>query len=118
MEYLKCNAQITKAQNVTYSQIYNQVGLRGLFKGHNATIAREVTGWASYFYCYELFKNLASVDKVDPNATTLKRFRAFFVTMIFGGLAGQICWIVSYPFDQVKTLLQTTERNSTYRRVI
>lgn len=38
--------------------------------------------------------------------------------MVFGGLAGQVCWIVSYPFDQVKTLLQTTERNSSYHRVI
>ena len=98
--------------------MYNQVGLRGLYKGHNATIAREMTGCASYFYCYELLKNLASVDKVDPNATRLERFRTNCATMIFGGLAGQICWIVNYPIDQVKTLLQTTERNSTYRQVI
>lgn len=62
MEYFKCNAQITKAQSVTYSSIYKKDGMKGIFRGHSAMVAREIPSWASYFYFYELFKHMAEVD--------------------------------------------------------
>lgn len=37
--------------------------------------------------------------------------------MIAGGVAGQLCWIVSYPFDTVKTLIQTSDKDLSMRQV-
>lgn len=62
-------------------------------------VGREIPAWASYFYFYELFKHVAEVDSCGPEASKLERCRSFFYKMVFGGLAGQISWIISYPFD-------------------
>jgi len=37
--------------------------------------------------------------------------------MIAGGVAGQLCWIVSYPFDTVKTVIQTSDKDLSMREV-
>ena len=61
MEYLKCNVQISKEKRL-YSEMYNEVGVRGVYKGLAATFVREVPGWGIYFWAYEYFKSLTFRD--------------------------------------------------------
>lgn len=58
--------------------------------------------WAAYFYLYEAFKELYS--KINTKGTDKQRQRReFFGKLMSGGLAGVGSWLVSYPFDIIKT---------------
>lgn len=63
------------------------------------TVLREIPSIAGQFAAYEYLKQLF-----------LKRSRSDRLTMaevsITGGLAGVLCWLVSYPQDIIKTKLQ------------
>jgi solute carrier family 25 carnitine/acylcarnitine transporter 20/29 len=70
--------------------------MRGLFKGFWATFWRDVPGWAVYFYAYEGLKKLAFNENQSKSWDC-------FLRLMCGGIAGQLSWVVSFPFDVVKT---------------
>jgi len=104
MELVKCKLQVeilpegakkTTAMEMT-RKIYNAEGIRGLFRGNLICILREIPGFGFYFGSYELLKAWMYKNDWSGHATSL----------IAGGLAGFISWVVSYPQDAIKTKLQ------------
>uniref|UniRef100_W8AX36 Mitochondrial basic amino acids transporter n=1 Tax=Ceratitis capitata TaxID=7213 RepID=W8AX36_CERCA len=74
-------------------------GFRGGFRGLGMTALRDVPGFAAYFVSYEWFMSLKEKPSV-PHALTA------------GGLAGIASWLVCYPTDVIKTLLQADGMSS------
>jgi solute carrier family 25 carnitine/acylcarnitine transporter 20/29 len=80
--YLSCLISVLKVD-----------GLFGLlFRGMEATMWREIPGYALYFWVYELLKRSALARLLGPSTP-----------LICGGLAGMISWMPVYPFDVLKT---------------
>jgi hypothetical protein len=101
-------------------QVIRSEGIRGMYKGFITTTAREIPGYAAYFYIYDYslsFLNRlyrqnmgysdgqkTSVDGIDNGSNeTLSPLPI----LISGGLAGSLSWLVAYPMDVVKTHVQT-----------
>ena len=72
-------------------------GIRSLYRGTTATLARDAPGFAAYFVSYEFFYHkLKNTDgSVSPGA-------AFFA----GGMAGVGMWSIAIPPDVVKSRIQ------------
>lgn len=70
--------------------IYMVKGLRGFYYGYSAHASMDIIGTAFYFGIYETFKHVASssVGRVDV-----------MVSVVGGGLAGSLSWLVIYPLD-------------------
>ena len=87
MENLKINRQNIynnkniKKQNLLHLNIYT--------KGLNQTLLREGIGYTIYFKSFNDY------------------YKPYLPTFIAGGLSGVSAWIVIYPFDRVKTLIQS-----------
>ena len=105
--------------------LYRDHGLRGTFRGLEATILREVPGFAIYMISYEYLCDYLTPGRLDlprgvavdpaqlgrwgdveeplerllpePNVGTL---------LLAGGLAGTLSWLGNIPFDVVKNRLQ------------
>jgi len=95
-------------------RIVKQDGIRGLYRGITATGLRDI-GYGYYFFAYEatcryfsqpvyphhntgLFQNIESDLRAVPWPALL----------LAGGIAGVAGWIMTFPFDLVKTRIQTT----------
>ena len=70
-----------------------------MYKGFWATFWRDVPGWGVYFYAYEALKVLCS----RTMSAEYRKKHDVFIRLMAGGLAGQLSWIVSFPFDVIKT---------------
>ena len=79
------------------AKILKYEGLRGFFRGFYCTLLREVPSFAVYFSSY-----YALCEKLGANKGTLSIPKLF----LSGGISGILAWIVSYPFDVIKTRLQ------------
>lgn len=73
--------------------IHRIEGVRGLCRGMGITAIRDVPGMASYFVLYEMMIRMSPC----PGA---------FHTLMAGGMAGMLSWVLSCPIDVVKTRLQ------------
>lgn len=75
--------------------------LRGLFKGEFVTIFREAQAYGTWFLTFEYLMNLEARKK------QIKREEISSINVAtYGGLAGEVLWLSSYPFDVVKSKLQ------------
>ena len=78
--------------------------LIGIFYGMRATFFRDVPGWTSYFYFYSylktIFENRLFLDWKRENA------RTYLLSFLAGGFAGQISWLICFPFDVLKCHIQ------------
>ena len=87
-----------------FKNVMKQGGIRGVYSGLVATTIRDSTGFAAYFYSYHKiralyadFRNISQNEIDDLPLLTLS---------IAGGASGCISWVVNYPVDVFKTLLQ------------
>ena len=64
-----------------------------IYKGFNATLARECIGNSIYFGVY----NDMTKNKEKTNINIL----------VSGGIAGSLSWFITYPIDVIKTRVQT-----------
>ncbi|OLN96055.1 putative mitochondrial carrier C4G9.20c [Colletotrichum chlorophyti] len=75
---------------------------RGLYRGEAVTIWREAQAYGVWFAAFEWMMNSDAarnnVDRKDIPAWKI----AFY-----GGLAGEALWLGSYPFDVIKSKMQT-----------
>lgn len=68
-----------------------------IFRGLSATFFREVPGYGIYFTTYEYLK-----DKT-PNMQ-------LYHTPLYGAICGAASWVVIYPSDPVKTIMQNENK--------
>ncbi|KAJ5541844.1 hypothetical protein N7494_006920 [Penicillium frequentans] len=76
--------------------------MRGLFRGQAVTVLREAQAYGTWFMAFEYMMNQ------DAKRNNVKRedIGAMKVAT-YGGLAGEALWLSSYPFDVVKSKMQT-----------
>ena len=83
-------------------------GFGGLYKGFGALMLRDVPGWGVYFWSYEMLKNFFGIPEAKKSGTD-KTMLNVAIQMWCGGVAGQCSWMISYPFDIIKTQIQVNE---------
>ncbi|KAI9867608.1 MAG: carnitine transporter [Trichoglossum hirsutum] len=95
-------------------QLYKEGGIRSVFRGSVATLARDGPGSAAYFATYEYIKRTLTPkdENGNPGPLSLK------AVMIAGGAAGITMWIPVFPIDTVKSRLQTAEGRPTIGGII
>ncbi|KAI0091404.1 mitochondrial carrier domain-containing protein [Irpex rosettiformis] len=115
-------------------EIWRRRGIRGLFRGFTSTAIRE-TGYGAYFGVYEgtlrLLSKLPSYDDMDEGpvdhtslhseAASSKKHHSYPSLLLAGGLAGVASWVVTFPFDVVKTRVQSsmvTSADNPYRTTL
>lgn len=76
--------------------------LPGLFRGETVTILREAQAYGVWFLSFEWLMN----GHAKRNNVTRESIPAYWIAF-YGGLAGEALWLSSYPFDVVKSKMQT-----------
>ncbi|KAG2028087.1 hypothetical protein GB937_000540 [Aspergillus fischeri] len=75
--------------------------LRGLYRGQNVTYLREAQAYGTWFLTFEYLMNQ------DAKRNNIKREEISSIKVAtYGGLAGEVLWLSSYPFDVVKSKMQ------------
>jgi len=81
-------------------QLYKEGGLKSVFRGTTATLARDGPGSAAYFCAYEVIKRGLTPAGADPADLNLLN------VLTAGGLAGMSMWMVAIPPDVIKSRYQ------------
>ncbi|TVY43978.1 Carrier protein YMC1, mitochondrial [Lachnellula occidentalis] len=76
--------------------------LRGLYRGEAVTVLREAQAYGMWFMSFEYMMNAdAARNKIER-----KEIPSWKIAF-YGGLAGEALWLGSYPFDVVKSKMQS-----------
>ncbi|KAI1438132.1 mitochondrial carrier domain-containing protein [Xylaria sp. CBS 124048] len=76
--------------------------LRGVYRGSAVTVLREAQAYGMWFLAFEYMMNADAAR----NGLSRKEVPAYKVAF-YGGLAGEVLWLGSYPFDVIKSKMQT-----------
>ncbi|KAI0178339.1 mitochondrial carrier domain-containing protein [Pestalotiopsis sp. NC0098] len=76
--------------------------LRGLYRGEAVTVVREAQAYGLWFMSFEYMMN----SHAARNGMQRKDIPPYMVAF-YGGLAGEALWLGSYPFDVIKSKMQT-----------
>jgi solute carrier family 25 carnitine/acylcarnitine transporter 20/29 len=104
-EHIKIQMQTAKGVSIPRSSIecgqflYRQYGLKGLFRGWEMCLARDVPAFGMYFFTYEITKHKMT-GGLSENETDLK-------LLLSGGIAGSTSWFITQPVDVVKSVVQS-----------
>ena len=103
IERLKIQMQISNGEiNDSYECLIQTIksdGFHGLlFRGIDATLWREVPGYALYFLAYSYLSQQAIDTPIEP-----------YAPLLCGAFAGAISWVPIYPFDVIKTNMQSKQ---------
>ncbi|KAF9305700.1 hypothetical protein BGZ74_009248 [Mortierella antarctica] len=101
----------------TAKAIVQKKGWLGLYSGANLHIARDMLGTGIYFSSYETIKRLMSetIEHIRPHpaagpgataTTTQLKGPGPMVHFFAGGLCGVFSWLVVFPIDLVKSVIQ------------
>mgnify|MGYP000660451641 CR=1 FL=1 len=106
-EILKCRAQVSR-EGVQYRTIIAEIleteGTMGFYRGFAPLVLRDVPAWGAYFWAYEFLKVKTGIAKTENDGSPLTK-QQLAMKVVCGGLSGQFSWIVSYPFDIIKTTI-------------
>ncbi|KAI0964959.1 mitochondrial carrier domain-containing protein [Xylaria arbuscula] len=75
---------------------------RGVYRGEAVTVIREAQAYGMWFLAFEWMMNADAAR----NGVARSEVPAYKVAL-YGGLAGEALWLGSYPFDVVKSKMQT-----------
>ncbi|KZS95725.1 mitochondrial carrier [Sistotremastrum niveocremeum HHB9708] len=81
--------------------LYREGGIRSIFRGTGATLARDGPGSAAYFAAYEVTKKYLTPAGSSPSELNLG------AVIIAGGMAGVAMWSIAIPPDVLKSRLQS-----------
>lgn len=74
----------------------------GLYRGTSVTLLREAQAYGAWFTTFEYLMN------TDAQRNSIKRSEIpTWKIAFYGGLAGEMLWIASYPLDVIKSKMQT-----------
>ncbi|KAJ3077391.1 carnitine transporter [Podochytrium sp. JEL0797] len=79
--------------------VFREGGLKSLYRGTIATMARDVPGSAAYFVAYEYFYRLL---KKDGQSLSIG------ATLFAGGMSGVAMWSIAIPPDVIKSRIQAS----------
>ncbi|CAA7258626.1 unnamed protein product [Cyclocybe aegerita] len=93
----------TKYKGVTdvLKHLYKEGGVRSIFRGTGATLARDGPGSAAYFAAYEVTKKALTPAGSSPSDLNLGAI------IVAGGTAGVAMWSLAIPPDVIKSRLQS-----------
>ncbi|CAG85195.2 DEHA2B05522p [Debaryomyces hansenii CBS767] len=92
----------TTSMGSVVKEMYRTGGIRSIFKGSAATLARDGPGSALYFATYEYMKRRLTTPDTDLSL--------FAITMA-GGCAGVSMWLGVFPIDTIKSTQQSSNTN-------
>jgi len=81
--------------------LYKEGGIRSIFRGSVATLARDGPGSAAYFVAYELAKKALTPANQPTSQLNLGAI------IIAGGTAGIAMWSIAIPPDVIKSRIQS-----------
>jgi len=81
--------------------LYKEGGVRSIFRGTGATLARDGPGSAAYFAAYEVTKKALTPTGASPSELNLGAI------ILAGGTAGIAMWSLAIPPDVLKSRLQS-----------
>ncbi|KAF8528308.1 mitochondrial carrier [Gautieria morchelliformis] len=84
-----------------FKVLYREGGVRSIFRGTGATLARDGPGSAAYFAAYEVAKKALTPAGSDPSKLNLGAI------IMAGGTAGVAMWSIAIPPDVLKSRLQS-----------
>ncbi|GAA5861157.1 hypothetical protein JCM1840_003098 [Sporobolomyces johnsonii] len=93
-------------------KIYRTDGLRGVYQGQGATLAREAHGYGVYFAVYELLV----AREIKSNGLQGRGELSLGKSAVFGATAGWVMWMLNYPLDVLKSRIQTDAFPSSQQR--
>lgn len=73
----------------------------GLYRGTGVTLVREAQAYGCWFLAFEYLMGL------ETRSGKKREDIASWKIALYGGLAGEVLWLGSYPFDVVKSKMQT-----------
>ncbi|EXJ89712.1 solute carrier family 25, member 46 [Capronia epimyces CBS 606.96] len=76
--------------------------LRGLYRGQVVTLWREAQAYGVWFLTFE-YLMARDMERNNVKRSDISSYKVAF----YGGLAGEALWIASYPFDVVKSKMQS-----------
>lgn len=76
--------------------------LRGLYRGEAVTVIREAQAYGMWFLSFEYMMNADAAR----NGIERKEIPSWKIAG-YGGLAGEALWLSSYPFDVIKSKMQS-----------
>lgn len=75
---------------------------RGLYRGTSVTLIREAQAYGSWFMAFEYMMNSdCQRNGIARSDVPMWKIAAY------GGAAGEVLWLSSYPFDVIKSKMQT-----------
>lgn len=89
----------TSSMASVIGEMYRTGGLKSIFKGSAATLARDGPGSALYFATYEYVK-----EKLSAPGENL----SLFAISVAGGSAGVAMWLGVFPVDTIKSTQQSS----------
>jgi len=81
--------------------LYKEGGMRSIYRGTGATLARDGPGSAAYFAAYEVTKKFLTPAGSSPAQLNLGAI------IVAGGTAGVAMWAIAIPPDVLKSRLQS-----------
>jgi len=75
---------------------------RGLYRGTSVTALREIQAYGFWFLTFEYLMH-SDVKRNNIKRSDIPTWKIAF----YGAIAGEMLWIASYPFDVVKSKMQT-----------
>lgn len=106
-DLLKIKKQGLHNRVISYSELVRDIvtknGILGLYKGFWISFVRLVPQYGIYFYSYDKFQQLFN-QYYSPK--TQNYANILMQKGIAGGLAGQVCCMIGYPVDLVRTYIQ------------
>ncbi|KAG6862442.1 hypothetical protein C0995_011882 [Termitomyces sp. Mi166 len=91
--------------------LYREGGMRSIFRGTGATLARDGPGSAAYFAAYEVTKKVLTPAGSSPAELNLGAI------IVAGGSAGIAMWALAIPPDVLKSRIQSAPEG-TYSGVL
>jgi solute carrier family 25 (mitochondrial carnitine/acylcarnitine transporter), member 20/29 len=120
-EHVKCRLQIQHGAGTAHiiykgplqatTSILRSHGISGLFRGWWVTVWREVPAFGLYFsnydYCKDRVTNFLADHAGLKEEDDVPHSHLWASSALAGGISGCVTWAVIYPFDVIKSRIQT-----------
>lgn len=84
------------------TKINRAAGIPGIYRATSVTTIREAQAYGMWFLSFEAMMNADSKRTGIP-----RKEMPTWKVALYGGLAGEALWLGSYPFDVIKSKMQT-----------